>query len=1016
MKSHREVNSDFIYSEENQEEKEKDDKEKDDKEKDDKKKDDKEKEKDNKEKEENLIRKFLLRHHLSESKLPTFSKRNRKPNPPIIKIDIDIEETKNKIIKNLESIKIFDVNNIKNSRNNLKKYNIENHNSFNIFRYIDERKNIKDKLLLYHSNLESDVLRLIEYLSIDPIKRTKFEHKYIKNYLMKTSLMQSLLNLNENKRNITKILNKICLSLKYKFIYAGKTIYEINSIPLNYYYIIEGKVQALKPEKIVMRMTGFEYFTYIMRLKRDNEKYLIDLILKNQTNFAIYRAHLPILNYIIFTIIYREFCNNINYRFYFKYELEDKNYNETPLDKMINLCFINKEELLKGINQNFIESKSPMKELEKQLQKNMPHIDDELLKYYRPMALDKKLFDITLYKYKSFVDLKKGSFFGESTNNKYSLREYTIKTVEDCHLSYLEIEIYNSFLKIEKEKITTQMVDYLYDKFFFNSISEIEFKNNFFQSFVFEVKELGKKLSEQDKKLDYIYFIKEGEIAINCIHSVNSFITNILNPLKENYFIKYNEEFIELITQLDQFLKGNKFNYNLLSPTSLFIAISRSIIGLDSLIFGFNNYIYDAITNSVVKYFKIEKKYLLRILREYYLIKEVARNEAIQSILLFIDRFIKSLIMQKTKKNHFVLSQNNVKLNLKNIRLIDYENEKNQNLKTQKEDNNLNSNKYYYDEGNSINKKKLNKCIINYNTNIKPEKENDSENLIINQKNNIERKKIKEKTILKDNSRNKLSLHISNSISKYKNLEKINFDVMKYKLKKATIKQETILVNILQKNLAHNLLFSRPKFNKETTKSNNDILQKKTLSLGNKKQIKLKSLNNKNENSIKTLKYNFNSQEESFHNNSEKDNSISNSNAKTYISIKTNIMDCKNINEDINEFSICQSEEEIKIIPKNNIKAIKKNNKLFKNNLSPINKRIMKKNLSNLEKNFLNSDKNISNKYNNLFKSFSSINDMAKKGYKSKKNNKNNQFLLYRTKKDKYKILKEKILKQNFWN
>ncbi len=109
MKSHREVNSDFIYSEENQEEKEKDDKEKDDKEK-----DDKEKEKDNKEKEENLIRKFLLRHHLSESKLPTFSKRNRKPNPPIIKIDIDIEETKNKIIKNLESIKIFDVNIIKN--------------------------------------------------------------------------------------------------------------------------------------------------------------------------------------------------------------------------------------------------------------------------------------------------------------------------------------------------------------------------------------------------------------------------------------------------------------------------------------------------------------------------------------------------------------------------------------------------------------------------------------------------------------------------------------------------------------------------------------------------------------------------------------------------------------------------------------------------------------------------------------------------------------------------------------
>ena len=993
MDSNRETNSELNYSEEMQEEQEKETEE------------------------EQLRRKILFRHRLSERKLPAFLRKNRESRPTI-KGETDIEETKNKIIQNLESIKIFDINKIANKRNHNNDYNTNQQNTFNIYKYIDERKNIREKLSLYHNNLESDDFHLIECLSLEPIKRTKFEHKYIKNYLMKTSLMQSLLNLNENKRNITKILNKICLCLKYKFIYAGKTIYEINSIPVNYYYIIEGKVQALKPEKINIRMTGFEYFTYIMRLKRDNENYLIDLILKNQTNFVIHKEHLPILNYIFFMIIYKEFCNNINFRFYFKYELDDKKNNyESPLEKMINLCFCNKEELLKDINlnQSFIESKWPLKELEKLIQKNIPQFSDDLLKYYRPMALDKKLFDITLFKYKSIVDLKKGSFFGESTNAKHSLREYTLKTVEDCHLSYLEIEIYDSFLKIEKEKITSQMVDYLYEKFFFNTINESEFKNRFFQSFVFEVKELGKKLGEQDNKLDYIYFIKEGEISINCTHSVNSFINDILNPLKENNHLKYNEEFIELITLLDKFLKKNRFNYNLLSYTALFIAISKSIIGLDSLLLGFNNYIYDAISNSVVKYFKIEKKYLLRILREYSLIKEVARNEAIQSILLFIDRFIKSLILKRTKKNYFILSKNNVKLNLKNIKLIDYENKQIKEKNTQNENNIING---YFDEDTSINNTKiLKKYIINYNQSVKQEKDNNSENLIINLNDNGEKKTTKEKNSLQNNSRNKLSLLINNSVSKFRNLEKNNLDILKHELNKATIKNETMLVNMIQKNLVNNLIFSKPKFKTEKAKSNNNILKNKSLNFSPKKKIKLKPLNNENENSIRNLKYNINSQESSFHNNTEKDNSNSNSIIKTYRSIKTNIKYYRNINEDKEEYSIFQDEEESKIIPRKDIKTIeiKETDKLLNKNLSPIHKKIMKKNLSNLQRNFINNAQKISYIYKDFFKSFSSLNNISKKEIKGK-NNIKNHFLLYRAKKDKYKILKEKILKQNYWN
>lgn len=236
-----------------------------------------------------------------------------------------------------------------------------------------KRKKIRNKLLSYSKNLDSDVIRLIECLCIDSTKRTKIENNYIRQYLMKTSLMQSLFNLDENKRNISKIINKVCLNLKHKFLHAGKTIYEINSVPDNYYYLIEGRVRALKPEKINTRMTGFEYFTHIMKLKKDNENYLIDIILKSQTNLIIHKKDLPILNYIFFVIIFKEYYTNINYRFYFKYELEGKqdDSDDAHLEKMISLCFCDKKEILKDIDydENQIEDEFSMKELEKNKKK-----------------------------------------------------------------------------------------------------------------------------------------------------------------------------------------------------------------------------------------------------------------------------------------------------------------------------------------------------------------------------------------------------------------------------------------------------------------------------------------------------------------------------------------------------------------------------------------------------------------------------------------------------------------------
>ena len=140
MNSNRETNSDLNHSEENEDKNE----------------------------EIKSPKRYLFRHRLSERKPPSFLKKSRKPSITH-KIVSEIEETKNKIMKNLETIKIFDINSKKISSKNIKDYyDNEDNNRFNIYKYLDERKNIKNKLSLYNNKLDSDVLHLIEYLSLEP--------------------------------------------------------------------------------------------------------------------------------------------------------------------------------------------------------------------------------------------------------------------------------------------------------------------------------------------------------------------------------------------------------------------------------------------------------------------------------------------------------------------------------------------------------------------------------------------------------------------------------------------------------------------------------------------------------------------------------------------------------------------------------------------------------------------------------------------------------------------------------
>ena len=286
---------------------------------------------------------------------------------------------------------------------------------------------------------------------------------------------------------------------------------------------------------------------------------------------------------------------------------------------------------------------------------------------------------------------------------------------------------------------------------------------------------------------------------------------------------------------------------------------------------------------------------------------------------------------------------------------------------------------------------------------------------------------------MKPLSKNQIEKNMNKSPDNYlENLKKrrAEFSSLKHKLNPISIKKETILVNILQKNIENNLLFSKSKKKIKILKflSNNNSLKSDSLTAHKNLKIKLNPLNNKNDNSPKKLKYNNSSKQVLLNNTTEKNNFSSfcksfrsiqlndnkNKNfineSKSTINLTKDIMSPKSIFNTLNINSRNSIKQNNSI---NNISNIKSNNNFSpKNNLSPIHKNNKK------QKNIFNG-KYFSIDNGNSSKIFSSRLNISKSKINNilnhkKKKKLNKKLAFQKVKNLKYKFLKNKILEQDY--
>jgi hypothetical protein len=387
----------------------------------------------------------------------------------------------------------------------------------------------------------------------------------------------------------------------------------------------------------------------------------------------------------------------------------------------------------------------------------------------------------------------------------------------------------------------------------------------------------------------------------------------------------------------------------------------------------------------------------------------VAQSEAMQKILLMIERFIKTLKMKIEKDNNSNLDKkkninstnsnsNRVKLNfeINNSKIIDFENDEK-------------NNNYYYDENSSINNsRKLNKYI--FKDKILKDKKNNKSELLNNKNTSFDKKKIKYLyNIYEDN---KKFPNIKN-----KRDHSPNYSIFNQKFNPISIKNEKILVALIQKNLENNLFFSKSINKNKSSASNIKINQiyydnnnsTKNTNFNSSNYTKPVSVTNSDKDNInpydKSLRKSFRSVHtntiETMDNKNNNNNKYNNYNSDEDRMISTNIFNFLNTNKNSrNKFRL------------NGLSKNKSENILSKNSLSPINKNIQQYKI-NYDSKYFSFDNDINNYKNfpfvNKNNSKIKLKDNANIRYQISKN-----FLFNKKKKSRYSYLKNQILHENY--
>ena len=474
--------------------------------------------------------------------------------------------------------------------------------------------------------LEKRVLSQKMILTFFCMNVSKLPQKFIKEHIDKASY-----------NNIIKLSEP---SFSYKLIlYTDSLIYEVNDIANYFYIILNGSAKIIKPERYISEMNANEYYSLLMKYKKEKEFSLLEKTIKeNYYIFPIDKNDLGNFEKIYLKVLMikdeekysEEPIENILSKVglklsefgIFSYEEEIEMYNRRINEENNILIAQKKINQLKGMIQfNYEKKKEKNREIKNKIKIILKDIPNNIALHYSFLSNEGKS-PIIYFKFIDYKNVSTNDYFGDFENNKYIHR--VISLSDELELLLMRNDIYVEFMRNQKTKIKAEQINFLVQNFFFTSISKYIFEKLYYDLFDFENYKINEIIVKENSKVDYLYFIKSGKVDLYSNKTVieNHLIINLIydilktqnkdyenKSIKNKYLKLYCLSYIQNFEKIDKEINTNKRN-------NLMIYQENQCIGHECFYYGFN-YLYTAIAKSdVVELYKIRVDKLMKIIKD----------------------------------------------------------------------------------------------------------------------------------------------------------------------------------------------------------------------------------------------------------------------------------------------------------------------------------------------------------------------------------------------------------------
>ena len=454
-----------------------------------------------------------------------------------------------------------------------------------------------------------NILEVIQKFKIPPENRTVEDLYITKNFLLETKLIKYYIKeFNNDKRTIENLITFFGLEFRYQKFNKGETIYRIDDYADNFYMVLLGKVGIFNIKEKYASLTGYEYFSYIMKLKKNNEMHRYKLCIEeNKKIYPIFIDDEDLLPYI-----------------FLQFVLDDIKEGKLIKDfaKILELINLKPKDI--GLNENKLNSIDYILERERRILKKIVNFSKDKIKDYR--FINNKIIKraVKLFEYEKVKSIEPLEYFGDESIESGTPREETVICTENCELIYIINKLYINNIMPKKSLILEKKTAFLGKNYLFDKIAPKKFIKKYFDLFKLETYNKGDILFEEAQPLDYIYFIKEGNVNLltsksilememflneinKKLNDVQSIFNNVENKEDEKNIVLYNNIKSSSIELLDHINKREKIQ--------IFVLKKGEDTGLISYLLGMGHLVTGIVESPQTQIYKIKKSDFAEILK-----------------------------------------------------------------------------------------------------------------------------------------------------------------------------------------------------------------------------------------------------------------------------------------------------------------------------------------------------------------------------------------------------------------